>query len=118
MRTLTLLTAAISLVLSPVALAQQPSGEPPAAESPAIAPTINSISIVEVEELPEEVQSQIRQIEADRSDEDLAKLHKSIADVPELKSALDAKGFKPEQIIAASLSESGQLTLVTRKKAS
>jgi hypothetical protein len=52
---------------------------------------------------------------AQRGEADLQKLRSSIDATPEIKSALEAKGLTSAQVIAASMSPEGALTLVTKK---
>lgn len=91
---------------------------PPAAapEAPAAAtPAITSVTVVDVKELPEETQKQVNDVVAQRGDADLQQLRTSIEAMPELKSALEAKGATTGDVIAASMGEGGALTLITKK---
>ncbi|WP_292085686.1 hypothetical protein, partial [Mesorhizobium sp.] len=96
--------------------APQPSPAPaaPAAAAPK-APTIESVSIVDITELPKDTQTQVNQIVAQRGDAGLQTLRKSIDATPKVKSALEAKGMSSAQVIAASLQPNGALTLITKK---
>ncbi|RUV56834.1 hypothetical protein EOA64_27630, partial [Mesorhizobium sp. M1A.F.Ca.IN.022.02.1.1] len=100
--------------------AQQPAPQPsPAPAAPAAAapkaPTIESVSIVDITELPKDTQTQVNQIVAQRGDAGLQTLRKSIDATPKVKSALEAKGMSSAQVIAASLQPNGALTLITKK---
>ncbi|RUW20917.1 hypothetical protein, partial [Mesorhizobium sp. M1E.F.Ca.ET.041.01.1.1] len=116
-----LFAAAVSLALAGAASAQQqPSPQPspaPAAPAPATpkAPTIESVNIVDITELPKDTQTQVNQIVAQRGDAGLQTLRKSIDATPKVKSALEAKGISSAQVIAASLQPNGALTLITKK---
>jgi hypothetical protein len=91
---------------------------PPAAapEAPAAAaPAITSVTVVDVKELPEATQKQVNDVVAQRGDADLKNLRSSIEAMPELKSALEAKGATTNDVIAASMGEGGALTLITKK---
>ncbi|WP_292271600.1 hypothetical protein, partial [Mesorhizobium sp.] len=79
------------------------------------APTIESVSIVDITELPKDTQTQVNQIVAQRGDAGLQTLRKSIDATPKVKSALEAKGMSSAQVIAASLQPNGALTLITKK---
>jgi hypothetical protein len=123
MRRTTILAAAAALLFASAAYAQQqPPAQPPAAspapaapEAPAAAPTIKTVTIVDVEELPEATKTQVDSIVAQRSDAELAELHRSIDAMPQVKSALEAKGLTSAQVIVASMTPDGTLMLVTKK---
>jgi hypothetical protein len=117
----TIVFTAASLMLAGAASAQQqPTPQPspsPAAPAPATpkAPAIESVSIVDITELPKDTQTQVNQIVKQRGDAGLQTLRKSIDATPKVKSALDAKGMSSAQVIAASLQPNGALTLITKK---
>ncbi|MER8545815.1 hypothetical protein [Mesorhizobium sp. M0130] len=125
MRKTTLLAAAATLVLATAASAQQqPAQQPspaPAAPAPATpgaqpqAPTIHAINVVDIKDLPADTQAKVNEVIAKRSDADLQKLRGSIDATPQVKSALEAKGLTSAQVIAASMSTNGALTLITKK---
>ena len=121
MRMITILAAGATLAFATAANAQAPStpspAQPPAAatEAPAPAPAIQSVSIVDMTELPEATQKQVEDVVAQRGESDLQKLRSSIDATPQIKSALEAKGLTSAQVIAASMSPEGALTLVTKK---
>ncbi|MER9847372.1 hypothetical protein NKJ55_08400 [Mesorhizobium sp. M0106] len=125
MRKTTLLAAAATLVLATAASAQQqPAQQPspaPAAPAPAApgaqpqAPTIQAINVVDIKDLPAATQAKVNEVIAKRSDADLQKLRGSIDATPQVKSALEAKGLTSAQVIAASMSTNGALTLITKK---
>ncbi|RWG08302.1 hypothetical protein [Mesorhizobium sp.] len=120
MRKTILFAAAASLMMAGAAGAQQPAPQPspaPAAPDAAApkAPTIESVSIVDITELPKDTQTQVNQIVAQRGDAGLQTLRKSIDATPKVKSALEAKGMSSAQVIAASLQPNGALTLITKK---
>ncbi|RWM04654.1 MAG: hypothetical protein E5X80_32105 [Mesorhizobium sp.] len=121
MRKTILFAAAASLALAGAASAQQqPTPQPspaPATPAPATpkAPTIESVNIVDITELPKDTQTQVNQIVAQRGDAGLQTLRKSIDATPKVKSALEAKGISSAQVIAASLQPNGALTLITKK---
>jgi hypothetical protein len=130
MRMITILAAGASLALAPMAAAQAQStqtptqppaaspAQPPAAapEAPSTgAPNITSVSVVDIEELPEATQKQVNEVVAQRGQADLERLRTSIDGMPQLKSALEAKGATSAQVIAASMGADGALTLITKK---
>jgi hypothetical protein len=132
MRRIAILAAGAALLFASAASAQQqPTAQPPAAspapEAPAASPTpeapgaqstapaVKSVTIVDIEELPEATQTQVDTIVAQTSEADLAALRNSIDAAPQIKSALEAKGLTSEQVIAASMGQDGTLTLVTKK---
>ncbi|OHV86442.1 hypothetical protein ORS3428_24155 [Mesorhizobium sp. ORS 3428] len=123
MRKTIFFAAATTLMLAGAASAQQqpaPQTSPaPATPAPAAPksqpPTIESVSIVDITELPKDTQTQVNQIVAQRGDAGLQTLRKSIDATPKVKSALEAKGMSSAQVIAASLQPNGALTLITKK---
>ena len=66
-------------------------------------------------ELPEDTQTKVNEVVAQRGEEGLQKLRTSIEATPEIKSALEAKGLTPAHVIAASMGSGGALTLITKK---
>lgn len=125
MRKTMILAAAASAMFAGAAMAQQqpapaaPAPAAPAAPSaPSAAPTIQSVSIVDIDQLPADTKAQVNDVVAKRSDDDLQKLRGSIDAAPEIASALTSKGLTSKNVIVASLSQDGVLTLVTTKKAS
>jgi len=119
MRAIRILAAGAVLAIASAANAQEPSTQPPAAapsQPKQAVPTIQSINIVDMSELPEATQKQVNDVVAQRSEQDLQKLRSSIDATPEISSALRAKGLSAQDVIAASLAENGALTLVTQKK--
>lgn len=122
MRKTILLAAAATMTLAGAATAQQqPAPQPapaPAAPAPttkAQPPTIESVNIIDIKDLPEATQTQVNQVVAQRGDEGLQKLRSSIDATPKVKSALEAKGMTSAQVIAASMQPNGALTLITKK---
>ncbi|PZV38105.1 hypothetical protein [Mesorhizobium kowhaii] len=119
MRKTILITAAATLMLAGAASAQQqPAPTTPAPASPQAqpaVPTIQSVKIVDITELPKDTQTQVNQVIAQRGDDGLQKLRSSIDATPKVKSALEAKGLSSAQVIAASMEPNGSLTLITKK---
>lgn len=130
MRMIMILAAGATLAFAAVANAQstqtqstqapstQAPAQPPVAgpEAPAAgAPAIKSVNVVDIEELPETTQKQVNEVVAQRGEADLERLRTSIDGMPQLKSALEAKGVTSAQVIAASMGADGALTLITKK---
>ncbi|RAZ91486.1 hypothetical protein DPM33_09450 [Mesorhizobium hawassense] len=123
MRKTIVIAAAATLMMAGAASAQQqPTPQPsPAPTAPAApkgqpaVPTIQSVNIVDITELPKDTQTQVNQIVAQRGDAGLQTLRKSIDATPKVKSALEAKGVSSAQVIAASMQPNGALTLITKK---
>jgi hypothetical protein len=124
MRMITILAAGVALALAPMAAAQAQStqapapAQPPAAapEAPSTgAPNITSVNVVDIGELPEATQKQVNEVISQRGEADLERLRTSIDGMPQLKSALEAKGVTSAQVIAASMGADGALTLITKK---
>lgn len=126
MRKVTILGTAAALMLAPVAAfaqqqpAQQQPTQPPATAPEApnaqpAAPTIQSVNIVDIKDLPPTTQTAVNDAVAKSSDADRQKLRETLEATPQIKSALEAKGVTSAQVIAASLGKDGALTLVTKK---
>jgi len=122
MRMITIAAAGAALVLAGAANAQAPSTErspiqPPATsqEAPATAPTITSIKVVELDELPEATKAQVNQLVATRTAAELQKLRQAIEAAPAVKSAVEAKGFSSRDVVMAQVNDDGELTVVARK---
>src|SRR5262245_16921636 len=120
MRKITLLATGAALVLFATAAGaqQQPAPETAEPQTQQTAPTIKSINVVDIEQLPKATQDQVNQVVSQRSDADMQKLRGSIDARPDIKSALEAKGLSSAQVVAASLAQDGTLTLITKKKTS
>lgn len=122
MRMITIAAASAATILAGAAYAQAPSTErpstkPPASsqEAPAGAPTITSVKVVEIDELPEASKAQVNQLVATRTAAELETLRQAIEKAPAAKSAVEAKGFSTRDVVLAQVSNEGELTIVTRK---
>ena len=131
MRMITILAAGAALALAmatgaqaqstqapaeaPVQPPAQAPAQPPAAAPEAGATSIKSVNVVDITELPADTQKQVSEVVAQRGDDNLQRLRSSIDGMPQLKSALEAKGVTSAQVIAASMSPDGALTLITKK---
>src|SRR3954464_12577376 len=109
-----LLAAALAAGLAGSASAQQQPAPAQSGDAPAQT-TVHSINVVDIKELPSEVQAKVNDVIAHRSDADLQKLRDSIDAAPPVKSALAAKGLTSKMVVAASLGKDGSLTLITKK---
>jgi hypothetical protein len=123
-KTISLAAAATLLLATAASAQQQPApqpGEPPASPAPAApgaqpqAPAIQTVNVVDIEELPKETQTKVNEVMAKRGEDGLQKLRSSIDATPQVKSALEAKGLTSAQVIAASMDTKGALTLITKK---
>ncbi len=123
-KTILFATAATLMMVGAAGAQQQPAPQPspaPAPPAPATpkaesaAPAIQSVTIVDIKELPEATQTQVNQVVAQRGDAGLQKLRSSLAATHKVKSALEAKGMTSAQVIAASMEPNGSLTLITKK---
>lgn len=121
MRKVTILGAAVALALAPTAaFAQQAPAQPPAAATPAPAdpaapPAINTITVVDIEELPTPAKTAVEEAVAKSSEADLQQLRATVDATPSIKSALDAKGVTSDQVVAATMGQNGALTVITKK---
>ncbi|RUV54493.1 hypothetical protein EOA88_36590, partial [Mesorhizobium sp. M5C.F.Ca.IN.020.14.1.1] len=100
-KTISLAAAATLLLATAASAQQQPApqpGEPPASPAPAApgaqpeAPAIQTVNVVDIEELPKETQTKVNEVIAKRGEDGLQKLRSSIDATPQVKSALEAKG--------------------------
>ena len=112
--TASVIIAALSLgtpafVQAQGAPAQSEAQTPPDQSSAAI----ESIQVVDVKDLKPEVRSQVDDIVAQTSEEDIQSLRKSIDATPEAASALKAKGLSSSQVVAINMAD-GVLTLITK----
>jgi len=117
MRTLTA-TLVTSLALISFAYAQTPNSPKGTAEDPPQAQSnrsFKSVVIVDVEELPPAARATVDASTSRMTPEELDKLHRSIDAVPEISSALSAKGVRTSQVVAAMIDDEGALTLVTKR---
>ena len=123
-KTISLAAAATLLLATAASAQQQPApqpSEPPASPAPAApgaqpqAPAIQTVNVVDIEELPKETQTKVNEVIAKRGEDGLQKLRSSIDATPQVKSALEAKGLTSAQVIAASMDANGSLTLITKK---
>ena len=122
MRMITNAAASAATILAAAAYAQAPSTERPSAkppassqDAPAGAPTITSVKVVEIDELPEASKAQVNQLVATRTADELEKLRQAIEKAPAVKSAVEAKGFSARDVVLAQVNNEGELTIVTRK---
>jgi hypothetical protein len=132
MRMTTILAAGVTLAFAMAANAQEtatppaaqpPAAQPPAAQPPAAAPgaeaatpSLKGVNIIDVAELTEATQKQVNEVVAQQGEDNLQKLRQQIDATPQIKSALEAKGLTSAQVIVASMSPEGVLTLVTKKE--
>jgi uncharacterized lipoprotein YajG len=115
MRTTTMAAAALLLAAAPAAYAQTQTTTPEAAQSQQQATSITKVDVVDITELPEQVQTRIADVAANSTEAEIQSLRESI-DAHEMASAaLEAEGIGSESVIAATMSPDGTLTLITRK---
>lgn len=119
----TIILAVTAAFAGTPALAQSAQPAPQAETTPQVqtqAPEqrteIRAVSIVDVADLPADSQTQISKIEAERSESQLEALRNSIEGSPALVDALEKQGATPADVVAASLTQTGTLTIVTRKE--
>ncbi|MBU4527636.1 MAG: hypothetical protein KUA43_11505 [Hoeflea sp.] len=116
MKTGMILAAALALTTAPALAQAQQNAPAPQTQTQAQQPAVQTVSVIDVSELPAQSQAQVAQIEEQRTDQDLANLRQSIEASPELLQALERQGATPDDVVAASLSQAGDLTIVTRKE--
>jgi hypothetical protein len=111
--TASVIIAAVSLGTPAFVQAQAPS-QPEAQTPPAQSSTvIRSIQVVDVKDLKPAVRSQVDEVVAQTSEEDMQSLRKSIDATPEAASALKAKGLSSAQVVAINIAD-GVLTLFAK----
>jgi hypothetical protein len=91
----------------------QPQPQPPAASSQGT--QVRSLNIVDMSQLPPDTQSQVKKLIAKTTPADLKNMRSAIDRVPQIKEALQKKGLTSAEVVVASLSNDGVLTLVTKK---
>ena len=115
--TASIIVAALSLGTPASVQAQgaQPKA-PPQAQSDQSdqSDVVRSIQIVKVKDLKPEVRSQVEEIVAKTSEDELRKLRDAIDATPEVVSALKANGLSSSHVVAINL-EDGVLTLFTKE---
>ena len=112
--TASVIIAALSLGTPAFVQAQGAPSQSEAQKPPAQSRTvIESIQVVDVKDLKPELRSQVDDIVAQTSEEDIQSLRKSIDATPEAASALKAKGLSSSQVVAINIAE-GVLTLITK----
>ena len=113
--TVILATAFVGLGLSAASAQQstQPQPQPPAASSQGT--QVRSLNIVDMSQLPPDTQSQVKKLIAKTTPTDLKNMRSAIDRVPQIKEALQQKGLTSAEVVVASLSNDGVLTLVTKK---
>ncbi|RXF67418.1 hypothetical protein [Hansschlegelia zhihuaiae] len=103
---------------APAALAQQ--SQAPAAQAPAKQksgqPTVRTVNIVDMSELPEQARPQVEAAAAKASEADVQGLREAIDRSPEIKKALEQKGATSAQVVVANLDNEGTLTLITKRR--
>ena len=112
--TASVIIAAVYLGTPTFVQAQGASSQSEAQKPPAQSSTvIRSIQVVDVKDLKPALRSQVDEIVAKTSDEDIQSLRKSIDATPEAASALKAKGLSSSQVVAINIAD-GVLTLFAK----
>jgi len=116
MRKITLIASAflaLGLTAASAQQSKQPQAGAPAASSQE--PQVRSLNIVDMSQLPPDTQTQVNKLVAKTTPADLKNMRSAIDRAPQIKAALQKKGLTSAQVIVASLSNDGVLTLVTKK---
>ena len=114
MRALTASAIVIGLAFGTPAFAQGTSSQPkPQAQQ--AAPQIKSVQVVDIQELPQDVRSQVDELASKTSEQDMQSLRKSIDESPGIVSALKSKGLSSAQVVAINVDKNGVLTLFAKK---
>ncbi|WP_379062431.1 hypothetical protein ACHMW4_23445 [Mesorhizobium sp. UC22_110] len=129
MRILTLVTALSMMAASSPALAQQPARKLPevtpdhspqqSVPMPGLSPDqeVTAINIVRVEELPQPDKAQVETKLNDTSADELRELQTSIQASPMAVLMLAQNGLDATQVVAATIDQTGTLTLVIQETA-
>lgn len=130
MRMLTLVAALFAMTAFSPAAAQEPGQKPPeqltpdqppqqSAPMPGLSPDqeVTAINIVRVEELPQPDRAQVETKLNDTSAADLHELQTSIQASPVAVMMLAQNGLDATQVVAATIDQSGTLTLVIQETA-
>ncbi len=120
MSTLKIWALCAALSFAPAAMAQPPAQVPPgpaqgqdgnAQDSNRAA--IASIVVAEIDSLPQAVRKEVDTQISRTSDGELDTLRHTLSAIPAVSVALDAKGKRVSDVVAATFSEDGALLLVT-----
>jgi hypothetical protein len=112
--TASVIIAAVSLGTPAFVQAQGAPAQSEAQKPPAQSSTvIRSIEVVDVKDLQPAVRSKVDEIVAQTSEKDIQALRKSIDALPEVASALKAKGLNSSQVVAINIAD-GVLTLFAK----
>lgn len=118
MRLLTTFTvfAGLALASPTYAQSQSPQPQPNPSQAPDARPgeRFNEVEIIDLKDLPPNVQTQVNNVVAKMQAEELSELRKSIDTIPQATSALKARGLSSSQVVAISLDARGTLTLITK----
>lgn len=122
MRMIILAATLATIGLAGPGVAQSPSqpspgAQPPAAapQAPAGAPSIKSVNVIDIEELPEATRTQVNELLSRRSAGEAQQLQTAIEGVPAAKAAVEAKGFTARDVVIAQVNDEGELTIVTKR---
>ena len=130
MRILTLVAALSVMAAASQAMAQEPEQQLPGQQNPDQSPQqsvpmpglspdqeVTAINIVRVEELPQPARAEVETKLNDTSADDLRELQTSIQASPVAVMMLAQNGLDPTQVVAATIDQSGTLTLVIQETA-
>lgn len=130
MRILTLVAALSAMAAFSPALAQEPDQKLPEQLTPDHSPQqsvpmpglspdqeVTAINIVRVEELPQPARAEVETRLNDTSADDLHELQTSIQASPVAVLMLAQNGLDPTQVVAATIDQTGTLTLVIQETA-
>ncbi|MFE0018925.1 hypothetical protein ACFWXH_29035 [Mesorhizobium sp. NPDC059054] len=130
MRILTLVAALSVMAAASPAMAQEPEQQLPGQQTPDQSPQppapmpglspdqeVTAINIVRVEELPQPARAEVETKLNDTSADDLRELQTSIQASPVAVMMLAQNGLDPTQVVAATIDQSGTLTLVIQETA-
>jgi Spy/CpxP family protein refolding chaperone len=105
------IAAALALGTPAFVQAQETSSQPEAQTPPA--QSIRSIQVVDYKDLRPALRSQVDDLVAQTSEEEMQSLRKSIDATPAATSALKAKGLSSLQVVAINIAD-GVLTMFTK----
>lgn len=116
MRLLTTIAVLMALALASPIYAQSPGAQlpPDVTQAPGTLPdqTFTSVAVIDIEDLPPEIRSEVDAVITQTSSEDLYILQSSIDATPPAVSALAAVGLDSSHVVAANIGDDGTLTLI------
>jgi len=114
MRNLFFMAIWMTICLGGAASAREATENAPfAVQHAETAPIVRNVVVLDMERLPASIQSQVYSAVSKVTDEQLQDLRRSLGAIPAASSALKDQGKSANDVIAATIDEDGDLTLIT-----